>query len=55
MEDDLKILKIEYLSNHWSDHTQNLNLSLDDKNKILKMKATSNGRQSSGAKRTSKF
>ena len=30
MEDDLKILKVEYLSNHISDHTQILNLILDD-------------------------
>ena len=27
MEDDLKILKVEYLSNHWSDLPQILNLS----------------------------
>ena len=30
MEDDLKILKVEYKSNHLLDHTQILNLSLDD-------------------------
>ena len=30
MEDDLKILKVEYLSNHLLDHTQILNLSLND-------------------------
>ena len=30
MEDDLKILKVEYLSYHLLDHTQILNLSLDD-------------------------
>ena len=30
MEDDLKILKVEYLSNHLLDHTQILNLSWDD-------------------------
>ena len=30
MEDDLKILKGEYLSNHLLDPTQILNLSLDD-------------------------
>ena len=29
MEDDLKILKVEYLTNQL-DHTQILNLSLDD-------------------------
>ena len=28
MEVDLKILKVEYLSNQWSDLTQILNLSL---------------------------
>ena len=28
MEDDLKILKVEYLSNHWLDRTQILNLDL---------------------------
>ena len=30
MEDDIKILKVEYLSNHLLDHTQILNLSLYD-------------------------
>ena len=30
MEDDLKILKVEYISNHLLDLTQILNLSLDD-------------------------
>jgi hypothetical protein len=30
MEDDLKILKVKYLSNHLLDHTLILNLSLDD-------------------------
>ena len=30
MEDDLKILKVEYLTNHLLDPTQILNLSLDD-------------------------
>ena len=30
MEDDLKILKVEYLSNQLLDHTQILNLSLHD-------------------------
>ena len=30
MEDDLKILKVEYLSNLLLDHTQNKNLSLGD-------------------------
>ena len=30
MEDDLKIFKEEYLSNHLFDPTQILNLSLDD-------------------------
>ena len=34
MENDLKILKVEYLSNHWSDLPQLLNLSLEDKTKI---------------------
>ena len=31
MEDNLKILKVEYLSNPLLDHTQCLNLSLVDK------------------------
>ena len=44
MEDDLKILKVEYLSNHWSDLPQILNLSSGTKPKMLKMKTTSNGR-----------
>ena len=30
MEDDLKILKVEYLSNHLLDHTQIFNLSFYD-------------------------
>jgi hypothetical protein len=30
MEDDLKILKVEYLRNQLLDHTQIVNLSLDD-------------------------
>ena len=34
MEDDLKILKVEYLSNHWLDFPQILNLSSGDQTKI---------------------
>ena len=34
MEDDLKILKVEYLSNHWLDLPQILNWSLGDQTKI---------------------
>ena len=34
MEDDLKILKVEYLSNHWSDLPQILNLSSGEQPKI---------------------
>ena len=30
MEDDLKILKVKYRTNHLLDHTQIFNLSLDD-------------------------
>ena len=30
MEDDLQIQKVEYLSNHISDHTSILNLGSDD-------------------------
>ena len=46
MEDDLKMLKLEYLSNHLLDPTQMLNLSLDYNFclPILEMKTTSNGR-----------
>ena len=33
MEDDLKILKVEYLSHNWSDFPQILNLSLGDQTK----------------------
>ena len=40
MEDDLKILKIEYLSNHWLDLVQ-----------IRLMKTTSNGRRHQNTKR----
>ena len=35
MEDDLKILKVEYLMNHLLDPTQILNLSLDDQTIML--------------------
>ena len=35
MEDDLKILKVEYLSNQPSDPPQILNLSLGDQTKII--------------------
>ena len=34
MEEDLEIWKIEYLSNHWSDLPQILNLSSGDQTKI---------------------
>ena len=34
MEDDPKILKVEYLSNQWSDLPQILNLSSGDQTKI---------------------
>ena len=34
MKEDLKILKVEYLSNHWLDFPQILNLSLGDQTKI---------------------
>ena len=34
MEDDLNILKVEYLSNHWLDFPQILKLSLEDQTKI---------------------
>ena len=46
MEDDFKILKVEYLSNYWSDFPQILNLSKGDQTKIkmLKTKMTSNWR-----------
>ena len=30
MEDDLKVLKVEYLSNHWSDIPQILDLTPGD-------------------------
>ena len=48
MEEDLKILKVEYLSNHWSDFTQILNLSLEGtkpKSQTLERKTTINGRR----------
>ena len=34
MEDDLKILKVEYLSNNWSDLPQIWNLSSGDQTKM---------------------
>ena len=48
MEDDLGILKVEYLSNHLLDPTQTLNLSLNDQTilyKFFKWKTTSTGRR----------
>ena len=36
MEDDLKILKVEYLSNHWLDLTRIWNLRLGDQTKLYK-------------------
>ena len=35
MEDDLRILKLEYLSNHWWNFPQILSLSLVDQTKII--------------------
>ena len=35
-EDDLKILNVEYLSNHWSDLPQIFKLSLGDQTKVKK-------------------
>ena len=34
MEEDLKMLKVEYLNNHWLEFSQILNLSLGDQTKI---------------------
>ena len=34
MKDDFKILKLEYLSDHWSDFSQILNLRPGDQTKI---------------------
>ena len=48
MEDNLKISKVEYLSNHLLDNTQISNLSLVDKAnsiQILEMKMTFNVRR----------
>jgi hypothetical protein len=47
MENDVKILKVEYLSNHSSDLPQILNLSSVEQAKIkmLEMKTNSNGRR----------
>jgi hypothetical protein len=47
MEDDLKLLKVEYLSNRSSDPPQILNLSsgVQTKIKMIEMKTTSNGRR----------
>ena len=36
MEDDIKILKVEYISNHLLDPTQIFNLSLDDQTVLYK-------------------
>ena len=34
MEEDLKILKVKYRSNHWLDFPQMLDLSIGDQTKI---------------------
>ena len=46
MEEDLEISKIEYLSNHWLDRPQILNLSSGDQTKVnfFEIKITFNGR-----------
>jgi hypothetical protein len=47
MEDDLKILNVEYPSNHLLDHTEILNRNIDDQTiflQIFEMKTTSKGR-----------
>ena len=36
MEDNLQIVKVEYLSNHWLDLSQILNWSSEDQTKIQK-------------------
>ena len=36
LEENLKILTVEYLSNRWSDHAQIFNLTLCDQNKVYK-------------------
>jgi hypothetical protein len=36
IEDNIKILKVEFLSNHLLDHTQILNLSLNDQTILYK-------------------
>jgi hypothetical protein len=52
MEDDIKISKVEYLRNHWSDLPQILNLISGDQTwKMLEMKTTSNGRRPGNMKR----
>ena len=48
-EDDLKIWKVEYINNHWSDLTQILNWSYSVQR--YQMKTTSNGRQPQNMKR----
>ena len=34
MEEDLKVIEVEYLINHWSDFPQVLNLNLANQTKI---------------------
>ena len=45
MEENLKILKVEYLSNHLLDHTQILNLGLAEQTIFYKSFKSSNGRR----------
>ena len=54
-EDDLNILKVEYLSNHLLDYTQIFYLTLDEQNIIYKSKpqwkTASNGRRPQNSKK----
>ena len=45
MEEDLKILKVEYISNHWTYLHKMFNLSLGDQTEMVEMKTTSNRRR----------
>ena len=52
MEEDLKIIKVENLSNHWSDLPQILNLSLGDQIKVQRLKYPSYTEESAIATQT---
>ena len=55
MEEDLKLSKVEYISNCLLDHTQVLNLDLGDQSKVLKQAGLSRATLEISSAFSSKF